>query len=47
MSRISGTILFTQEIKTFIVDFSFFIKGSFIHIIKSRLVEQSLYRDFE
>ena len=25
-------ILFTQEIKGFIVDFSFFIKGSFVHI---------------
>ena len=26
-------ILFTQEIKTSIVDFSFFIKGYFVHII--------------
>ena len=26
-------ILFTKEIKTSIFDFSFFIKGSFIHII--------------
>ena len=26
-------VLFTQEIKTSIVDFTFFIKGSFVHII--------------
>ena len=33
LTFISYYILLTQEIKRSIVDFSFFIKGSFVHII--------------